>query len=320
MENLYNVIIFFGENINMSIIKHFENKKLIKNKLSSPTKNSFPSIYKHGCFSLVKKNIHKNKFLSPQKSILPNIHKNKYLSPTKFNNLIYNKYNNPISSPYKIKNTNKINTPPYNKNIFKYDVMKFNNINNNKLLKQNILTRDGIIIILQNIDNNMEKILFEIVCSNYSKPIMILFDMNNDAENNEYFKRVDSFNKKLKKILLQQIVNIKYYFPTISLIRNNPKNIKYINIDEKYERNPIDIFTEQLKSKEIKTFSINPENYPDDILIKEFKNLTGIPMVLNTSFNENEPIVCKPEEALETFLRTKMDILVIDNWKIERKN
>ena len=43
-------------------------------------------------------------------------------------------------------------------------------------------------------------------------------------------------------------------------------------------------------------------------------------MVLNTSFNENEPIVCKPEEALETFLRTKMDILVINNWKIERKN
>jgi carbamoyltransferase len=43
-------------------------------------------------------------------------------------------------------------------------------------------------------------------------------------------------------------------------------------------------------------------------------------MVLNTSFNENEPIVCKPEEALETFLRTKMDILVIGNWKIERKN
>jgi carbamoyltransferase len=61
----------------------------------------------------------------------------------------------------------------------------------------------------------------------------------------------------------------------------------------------------------------NPRYYA---LIKEFKNLTGIPMVLNTSFNENEPIVCKPEEALETFLRTKMDILVIGNWKIERKN
>jgi carbamoyltransferase len=61
----------------------------------------------------------------------------------------------------------------------------------------------------------------------------------------------------------------------------------------------------------------NPRYYE---LIKEFKNLTGVPMVLNTSFNENEPIVCKPEEALETFLRTKMDILVLSNWVIQRKN
>jgi len=61
----------------------------------------------------------------------------------------------------------------------------------------------------------------------------------------------------------------------------------------------------------------NPRYYA---LIKEFKNLTGIPMVLNTSFNENEPIVCKPEEALETFLRTKMDMLVLNNWTIVRKN
>ena len=55
-------------------------------------------------------------------------------------------------------------------------------------------------------------------------------------------------------------------------------------------------------------------------LINEFKNLTGIPMVLNTSFNENEPIVCKPEEALETFLRTKMDLLVLGDWMVKRIN
>ena len=55
-------------------------------------------------------------------------------------------------------------------------------------------------------------------------------------------------------------------------------------------------------------------------LINEFKNLTGVPMILNTSFNENEPVVCKPEEALETFLRTKMDILVMGDWIIKRNN
>ena len=59
----------------------------------------------------------------------------------------------------------------------------------------------------------------------------------------------------------------------------------------------------------------NPRYYS---LIKEFKNLTGIPIVLNTSFNENEPVVCRPEEALETFLRTKMDILVLGDWMIKR--
>jgi carbamoyltransferase len=61
----------------------------------------------------------------------------------------------------------------------------------------------------------------------------------------------------------------------------------------------------------------NPRYYA---LINEFKNLTGLPMVLNTSFNENEPVVCKPEEALETFLRTKMDILVIGDWMIKRND
>ena len=55
-------------------------------------------------------------------------------------------------------------------------------------------------------------------------------------------------------------------------------------------------------------------------LINEFNILTKIPMVLNTSFNENEPVVCKPEEALETFLRTKMDLLVMGGWMIKRKN
>ena len=53
-------------------------------------------------------------------------------------------------------------------------------------------------------------------------------------------------------------------------------------------------------------------------LIKEFEKITGIPVLLNTSFNENEPIVCKPLEALDCFLRTKMDVLVINNFIIKR--
>jgi carbamoyltransferase len=54
-------------------------------------------------------------------------------------------------------------------------------------------------------------------------------------------------------------------------------------------------------------------------LIKEFENLTGVPVVLNTSFNENEPIVCTPQEALDCFLRTKMDVLVLGNYFLKRE-
>jgi carbamoyltransferase len=53
-------------------------------------------------------------------------------------------------------------------------------------------------------------------------------------------------------------------------------------------------------------------------LISAFCSLTSVPMVLNTSFNENEPVVCKPEEALDCFLRTKMDVLVLGNHFVTR--
>jgi len=53
-------------------------------------------------------------------------------------------------------------------------------------------------------------------------------------------------------------------------------------------------------------------------LIEAFRALTGVPMVLNTSFNENEPVVCKPQEALDCFLRTKMDVLVLGDWMVTR--
>src|SRR5713226_2594247 len=53
-------------------------------------------------------------------------------------------------------------------------------------------------------------------------------------------------------------------------------------------------------------------------LISAFRDLTGVPMVLNTSFNDNEPIVCRPEEALDCFLRTQMDALVLGDFLISR--
>jgi len=54
-------------------------------------------------------------------------------------------------------------------------------------------------------------------------------------------------------------------------------------------------------------------------VIEAFRDLTGVPMVLNTSFNENEPIVCRPEEALDCFLRSQMDVLVMENTMLVRR-
>ena len=54
-------------------------------------------------------------------------------------------------------------------------------------------------------------------------------------------------------------------------------------------------------------------------LIHKFYEITNVPIILNTSFNEQEPIVCTPQEALNCFLRTKMDILCMQNFVIIRK-
>ena len=54
-------------------------------------------------------------------------------------------------------------------------------------------------------------------------------------------------------------------------------------------------------------------------LISAFRDLTGVPVVLNTSFNDNEPIVCRPEEAIDCFQRTQMDALVLGDLLVARQ-
>ena len=61
---------------------------------------------------------------------------------------------------------------------------------------------------------------------------------------------------------------------------------------------------------------VSPRYYA---LIDRFREKTGVPILLNTSFNENEPIVNTPAEALDCFLRTQMDMLVLENCIIERQ-
>jgi carbamoyltransferase len=61
------------------------------------------------------------------------------------------------------------------------------------------------------------------------------------------------------------------------------------------------------------TRELNPRYYD---LISEFDKLTGVPVVLNTSFNENEPIVCTPRHAIECFLKTRMDVLYLGSYAV----
>ena len=84
------------------------------------------------------------------------------------------------------------------------------------------------------------------------------------------------------------------------------------------KRNLIPAVTHVDGSGRLQTVShlTNPRYYR---LIDCFHNLTGVPMVLNTSFNENEPVVCEPKEALECFLRTRMDVLVMGDTIVERR-
>jgi carbamoyltransferase len=63
------------------------------------------------------------------------------------------------------------------------------------------------------------------------------------------------------------------------------------------------------------TRDLNPRYYR---LIESFQKLTGVPIVLNTSFNENEPIVCTPREAIDCFLKTRIDVLYLGNCVVRK--
>jgi carbamoyltransferase len=61
---------------------------------------------------------------------------------------------------------------------------------------------------------------------------------------------------------------------------------------------------------------VNPKYWR---LLKEFEKITGVPVLINTSFNENEPIVDSPAQALSCFLRTNMDLLVLGRFMVKKQ-
>jgi carbamoyltransferase len=92
-------------------------------------------------------------------------------------------------------------------------------------------------------------------------------------------------------------------------------SLAYSVLPEKRDKIPAPTHVDGTGRLQTVTREANPLYYA---LIKEFDRQTGVPVVLNTSFNDNEPIVCRPEEALDCFLRTRMDALVLGNTLITR--
>ena len=92
-------------------------------------------------------------------------------------------------------------------------------------------------------------------------------------------------------------------------------NLAYSVLPAKRDKIPAPTHVDGTGRLQTVTREANPRYYA---LIQEFERQTGVPVVLNTSFNDNEPIVCCPEEALDCYLRTQMDALVLGNFLITR--
>jgi len=134
----------------------------------------------------------------------------------------------------------------------------------------------------------------------------------NDAKDllNQKIKRRESFRPFAPSILKEYVGE---YF---ELIDEVPFMEKVFPIKESM-RSLIPAVTHVDGTGRLQTVDkeITPRYYQ---LIEAFRKKTGVPILLNTSFNENEPIVNSPAEALDCFLRTSMDMLVLENCVISR--
>ncbi|HKW35796.1 MAG TPA: carbamoyltransferase [Candidatus Acidoferrum sp.] len=91
--------------------------------------------------------------------------------------------------------------------------------------------------------------------------------------------------------------------------------LAYVVRTEKRDKIPAPAHVDGTGRLQTVTREANPRYHA---LISAFRDLTGVPVVLNTSFNDNEPIVCRPEEAIDCFQRTQMDALVLGDLLITR--
>lgn len=142
----------------------------------------------------------------------------------------------------------------------------------------------------------------------------IIADPRNDKAKellNSKIKRRESFRPFAPSILKEYVPE---YFTKVEDV---PFMEKVLPIKpEKYEEIPAVTHVDGTGRLQTVMKDVSPRYYS---LIENFRKKTGTPILLNTSFNENEPIVNSPEEALNCFLRTDMDMLVLENIIVEEK-
>jgi carbamoyltransferase len=138
----------------------------------------------------------------------------------------------------------------------------------------------------------------------------------------------DPRRPEMKEILNQRIKHREIFRPFAPSIlaestgewfeKSHPSpfmNLAYSVRPEKREKIPAPTHVDGTGRLQTVTREANPRYWS---LIKAFERITGVPVVLNTSFNDNEPIVCSPAEALDCFQRTQMDALVLGDFLITR--
>jgi len=146
-----------------------------------------------------------------------------------------------------------------------------------------------------------------------------------DARNEENWQRVnlkikfrESFRPFAPTALAEEALNYFDIPKTEKLESGHPAS--YMLITSQGKKKGIPAVTHKDNSARIQTVAkdVNPRYWN---LINKFHEKTGTPVIINTSFNvRGEPIVCTPEDALKCFLRTQMDILVMHNFIIDKKD
>jgi carbamoyltransferase len=140
----------------------------------------------------------------------------------------------------------------------------------------------------------------------------------------------DSRRPEMKEILNRRIKHREIFRPFAPSIlaeaageyfeKSHPSpfmTLAYAVRPEKRDKIPAPTHVDGTGRLQTVTRQANPRYHA---LISAFRGLTGVPVVLNTSFNDNEPIVCRPEEAIDCFERTQMDALVLGDFLITRSS